>query len=156
MWFSLRETFTFSVGLTDLPYWFFLFPFSTLPGDEMTQLGPTGEDECAGQTDTKMMRKIKKEGEKTGWNAEKRRKWQEGLVSWLIRGALSDPWPWSWPRRLPLRSEVVWKCQCGNSLHCWVMILHSLPRLSDMISVGLCLQAPKGHASISTTAHRAH
>lgn len=27
----------------------------------MTQLGPAGEDECAGQTDTKMLRKIKKE-----------------------------------------------------------------------------------------------
>lgn len=32
----------------------------------MTQLGPAGEDECAGQTDAKMMRKIKKEGEKQG------------------------------------------------------------------------------------------
>lgn len=93
-----------------------------------------------------------------GRNIEKRRrKRQEGPTSSLITEALADPWPWSWPQRLPHRSEVVWKCQCGNSLHCWVvMILCSLPSLSDMISVALCLRLPRATHPSLTRPHKAH
>lgn len=74
----------------------------------------------------------------------------------LITEALADPWPWSWPLRLPHRSEVVWKCHCSDSLHCWVMmILCSLPSLSDMISVALRLQLPRATHPSLTRPHKA-
>lgn len=57
----------------------------------MTQLGPTGEDECAGWTDTEMMRKIKEWGEKQGKIQRRGGNGRRGCMRWLIRGALSDP-----------------------------------------------------------------
>lgn len=94
------------------------------------------------------------------WRAErrkkKRKKSQEGLAIMLITEARADPWPWSWPGRSRRRSEVVWKCHCGDSLHCWVvMILCSLPSLSDMISVALCLQLPWASHPSPTQPHKA-
>lgn len=59
------------------------------------------------------------------------------------------------PGVCPRRSEVVWKCHGGDSLYCWVMvILCSLPSLSDMISVALLLASPEGLASVSNRATR--
>lgn len=155
-----RETFRFwwdPQVLTHLPYWFSLVFLFALPGDGMSQLVPAGEGECERQTNREMMRK-KQEKKTQGRKIEKRRrKRQEGPASSLITGALADPWPWSWPRRLPHRSEVVWKCQCGNSLHCWVMmILCSLPSLSDMISVALRLRLPRATHPSLTRPHKAH
>lgn len=58
----------------------------------MTQLGPTGEDESAGQTDTEMMRKMKEwGGGKQGKIQRRRGSGRRGCMRWLIRGALPDP-----------------------------------------------------------------
>lgn len=104
--------------------------------------------------ETKEQQKKKKQGRE--YRKKKRRKRQEGPASSLITEALADPWPWSWPTRLPQRSEVVWKCHCGDSLHCWVMmILCSLPSLSDMISVALCLRLPRATHPSLTRPHKA-
>lgn len=104
--------------------------------------------------DKERARKKKTHGKNT---ARWRRKGQEGPVRFLITGALADPWPWSWPQRLAQGSEVVWKCQCGNSLQCWVMmILCSLPSLSDMISVARCPRLPRATHPSLTRLHKAH
>lgn len=138
---------------------FSCFPFCTPTGWDVS-IGPGQwkrvwaiekqiEDEAKGKE-----RARKKRGREH--REKKRRKRLEGPASSLITEVLTDPWPWSWPERLPRRSEVVWKCHCGDSLHYWVMmILCSLLSLSDMISVALCLRLPRATHPSLTRPHKA-
>lgn len=131
---------------------FSCFPFCTPRGGDVS-IGP-GQWRRVWAID----KQIGDEGERGRKNERSGRggSGRRGLRAPLITEALADPWPWSWPQRLPHRSEVVWKCHCGDSLHCWVMmILCSLPSLSDMISVALRPRLPGATHPSLTRPHKA-
>lgn len=129
---------------------FSCFLFCTLRGGDVS-IGPSWpkpswaiEKQIEDEGKTKRKRKEREREGKTQDDARDQADCRgPGLTPDLDRG----------PGRLPRRSEVVWKCHGGDSLHCWVMmILCSLPSLSDMISVALPPAAPEGLTSVSNRA----